>query len=177
MVNIPEILPLMVDSYMRPVGWKPIYDSTVNKVLNPGQVYHVGPWDKPGYMRAYILVSDNPYVKLSQTVYSVEKPIEWTFFNLFVYGQIRPGPSGFTYLDKYDVANSIYLMFYQPQPIQEFLPSADVWVTAPSVNPVTGTPITTPSTITSVVYCILIDDVDRFTAKMQEVLGTGKVTA
>jgi len=166
----------MTDEYGRSVGWKPDTDLIMNITLQPGQTEHVGPWEKPGWMRCLGVYSDNPYVRVSQNIYSIEKPFEWDFFTLFVYGENRPGPGGsLVYLEKYDVVNNIYKMIYQPQPVQEFLAKSDVLITLPTRDPF-GNAITTAAIISHFHQTILIDNVAKFTAKLQEVLGTRRVT-
>jgi len=166
-----ELLPLITDEFGNPYGWKVDFKQERNRTIRPGEVIHLGPWENPGWMRFAILLSNNPYTKLYQTVHHIERPISWSFYELYLYGATSPGPVGLIWLQTYDTLNNIYLMLYQPVPPQELSPGSDVWIELPETDPF-GNAITSPAIITYLTHVILIDSKDRFTRKLQEVLGT-----
>lgn len=170
MVSLMEFLPLMVDDYGQPVGWVPKYDS-VDRVLQPGNKYNIGPFDQPGWIRWVTGITNNQFTTIDQNVWG--KSMTFSPYSLFSIGETSFDRVAWVQL--YDVANSLFKVLYQPDPPQEFLKGTDIWVTAPNIDPTTGLPITTPTYITLTWHIILIRDRRLFLDKLQEVLGTKKV--
>jgi len=167
MVSLMELLPLMVDTYGKPAGWRPFQNSET-LTLTPGKTKHIGPVDYPGWLRFLILETNNRYTSLQHTIW--EKAMVYSPYQLFLNGNIAPGPAGVPWVQTYIVADEKYKLVWEPIPPQEFLAKTDIWVTAPSTNPVTGAVITTDTVITLTWHIILIFDRSRFLASMKEVL-------
>lgn len=168
MVSIMELLPLMVDEYGKPKGWKSNQNYLIENLL-PGKAKHLGPFTNPGWLRYITLVTNNRYTSLIHTIW--EKNTIHSPYQLFTDGNIRPGPVGEPWIDTYNVTADIYKLLWHPVPPQEFLKGTDMWIEAPSKDPTTGLAITTSTTITLKWHIIEIFNRQRFIDAMKEVLG------
>jgi hypothetical protein len=170
MASLMELLPLIVDGKGNPYGWAADFRYEFYRALEPGRELHLGPWRKPGWMRSAILLSNNPHVRVSQTVFHGQRPVSWSFYEAWLYGMTSPGPIGLAWVPKYDAANNIYSMLYQPVPPQEFMAGADIWFSLPETDP-TGAPITAPATISYSVHVIVLDSREKLIEKLREILS------
>lgn len=166
-----ELLPLMVDKYGQPRGWKNLQNSK-DVTLTPGNTEHIGPFDKSGWLRHVILVCNNRYTSLQHTIW--EKAMVYTPYQLNLDGNISPGPAGTPWIQTYLVDDEKYKIIYEPIPPQEFIAKSDIWITAPNTNPVTEAAITTSTTITLTWHIISIFNRSLFLKTFHEVLG-GKI--
>lgn len=173
MPGIFELLPLLVDEYTQPVGWKATTEWRLNISLSPGHSNGIK-FDNPGYIVSVAGVFDSPFVSLQHNVWG--KPVSFTPYDLMLIAQISPtGPAGLTWLQQYDLVHSLFHVKYEPKPEQYFLPKTNIWLTAPNRDQITGLPITTDTLIRGVSwYIIEITNIKQFNDKLKEVL-TGKL--
>jgi hypothetical protein len=169
MPSLMELLPLIVDEEGKPCGWTSGFIYIPPTRINPGGSLHIGPFSKPGWLRNAFLISDNPHLRVNQTVFHGQRPVSWSFYEAWLYGAVTPGPAGLAWVPKYDTANNIYSMLYQPIPPQEYMEGADIWLTLPERDP-NGNPITSPATITLSLHTIILDSRERFTEKLKTIL-------
>lgn len=168
MPSLMEILPLLK-------GWEDEFDYVLNKVVQPGKKFIVplkGRWKVPGWFRNALLVSNNPYVILESNIW--QKPFSVTPYFLNLWG-VAMGPSGLTWVTKYDAVNNIYTILFEPQPTEKFQPGTWFIMIAPDKNPLTGVPITTPTVMTVFWHVVKIMDEKKFRRSLKEVLGTEKI--
>jgi hypothetical protein len=163
-----ELLPLIVDERGEPVGWRVLSDYVTDIVIPPGRSYHIGPFKYPGWIRGLVGISNSPYVQVVHNVF--EKEMVFTAYTLLGLGEISPTPIGSVWLQTWDAVNNVYKVLYAPIPPQEFKKGTDIWMTAPTVDPVTGLPITTPAAGTLGWHVILLLDREKFLSKLHEVL-------
>jgi len=162
MVSLMELLPLLK-------GWEHRFDFRQNEVIDPGKELRIT-WEKPGWVRYIAGTCNNPYTVIEHNVYA-NKPMSLSYYQLFAMGKISPSPAGTIWLQKYDVANNFYMTSYEPVPPQEFTPKPRTYVTqiAPDTDPITGDPITTPTTMSVIYDIVLITNERDFRESLQEV--------
>jgi len=157
----------MTDEYGEPVGWHSVQDTLRNKLLQPGQKVNIGPIAYPGWLILTALLCNSPFADVSHSIWG--KPVTFSAYNLFVTGAWTP-VSGVAVLQVYDPLNSWYVMGYSSNPPQWFKKGADIWVTAPTRNPLTGAAITTPVLVTGLTYYYIeLRNVSLFVDKMKQV--------
>jgi hypothetical protein len=163
-----ELLLFITDELGNPYVWLPDFRYEISKTLQPGAELHLGPWKKAGWIRNAFILSNNPHVRINQTVFSAQRPLSYSFYDVHFTGICEPGPAGVVWVPLYDTVNNIYSMVYQPMPPQEFLPGADIWFSLPTIDSM-GNPITTPATISYSICAILLDSKDKFLEKLREI--------
>jgi hypothetical protein len=169
MASLMELLPFITDKLGKPYGWSTDFRYEVQKTLQPGAELHLGPWKKAGWIRNAFILSNNPHVRINQTVFAAQRPLSYSFYEVHSVGICEPGPAGVVWVPLYDTVNNVYSMVYQPMPPQEFLPEADIWFSLPTIDPM-GNLITTPATISYSIYAILLDSKEKFLEKLREML-------
>lgn len=114
-------------------------------------------------MRYVVGIVNNPYSIIEHNVYG-GKPVAYSYYTLFVMGFTTPMPAGANWIQTYDVVNNIYVASYSPVPPQEFVPDPVTYVScfAPTVNPLTGAPIVTPTVMSLIYDSVVVLDEEKF---------------
>ena len=167
MTSIIELLP-----FLRGVEERFWY--RINLVLRPGQYIQ---WEanRKGWLIAFMAATNNRYTWIEHNRY--ETPMRYTFYHLNQLGLI--GPSELTvWLSRYDTTANFYSMFITLRPLLTFRPGTYFRITAPDRDPITGTPITTPTVVYefALEYAEVINE-KEFRESLCELIGTKEAGA
>lgn len=167
MKSIEELLPLCE-------GLKDDFFIRQTRTLQPGRFEEWVASD-PGWMASVLVVANNPFTEISHDIWV--RPTAYTFYQMqFITGFTRVNDA-FNYITVYDTVNNIYALVYHPKPYKAFEKDNYLRVTAPNTNPLTGLPITTPTTLTAfTIQYIYLFDKEAFETSLRELLGTTKIT-
>lgn len=166
MVTLMNMLPLLE-------GWRKDYDYKPSVVIQPGTRFFLPSptaWAHKGWLRWLYVRSNNPYVTIEHNMFA-EKTHSFQPYLAFLDGIWMAPPDGQLYLTAYNTAQSRYVVMANPQPPLEFDVGAIMTITAPTVNPVTGAAILTPSTIACGWFAILITNEAKFKESLRAILG------
>lgn len=156
-MSLLELLPLI-----DPSSWKHVFDLIQNRVIQPGKDLRIT-WEKKAWIRYVVGYANNPYTTIEHNVYG-GKQVTMSFYQLFALGVTSPMPAGAIWIQTYDAVNNIYLACYSPVPPQEINPYPTTYIAliAPTVNPLTGAPIVTPTVMTLLYDSVVVLDEEKF---------------
>lgn len=156
-MSLPELLPLIDTS-----SWKHVFDEIQGRVIQPGHDLRIT-WEKKAWIRHVVGVVNNPYTIIEHNIYG-GKQISISYYQLLTAGIITPMPAGAYWLQKYDVVNNIYVACYSPVPPQEVNPNPNTYIAfiAPTVDPLTGAPIVTPTVMSLLYDSVIVLDEEKF---------------
>lgn len=152
-----EFLPLI-----DPSSWKHVFDTIQNRVIQPGRDLRIT-WKKKGWIRYVVSTVNNPYTIIEHNFYG-GKQVSTSLYQLFALGITSPMPAGVNWIQTYDVVNNIYVAAYSPVPPQEIRPDPTTYIAAiaPTVDPLTGAPIVTPTVMSLLYDSVIVLDEEKF---------------
>jgi len=165
MPTIMELLP-----FLRGVEEK--FWLRLNETLRPGEYIQ---WEAThkGWILAIVVAANNRYAWIEHNRY--ESPMRYTYYHLNQLGVI--GTSDVTvWLSRYDTTANFYCAFLTQRPLMVFKPGFYCRITAPDKDPITGSPITSPTVVYefAVEYIDVINE-DEFRESLRELIGVKKV--
>ena len=160
MLSIEELLPLLDGvSEQRYV--------ISNAVLKPGEYIE---WraSLDGLLSYVFGYFNNRYASVSHNIWI--KELSFSPFTVFSLGLVQETNCA-VWCPKYDTTTNTYALVYSPRPYKAFKKDNFIRVTAPTVDPLTGTPITTQTVVGLDMQYIYITSRQKFVESLRSILG------
>ena len=139
-----------------------------NVVILAGQ-YHQWVAEYDGWLESVSAILNQRYTRMSHDIWTA--PVEYTPYLINLYA-VPPNSPSLAYNTLYDPVNNLFGTVYIPRPYKAFKKGRYIRLTAPTVDPLTGLPIVTP-TLAAVftVHMIYITNEEEFMVSLRTING------
>lgn len=136
-------------------------------VLNPDGELEFKP-SELGWLVECAGVSNSPFAIIKQNF--LGQSSSYSVYSVYAFSKVVTPNNAVPFTPNYDLVNNVYSVLYTPRPYKYFNKTAYIIIVAPSVNPITGLPIVTTTTIYGFsVDWIEITDLEEFKKSLKDI--------